>query len=109
MGSLKGGALFFCYDHINNVSRNTQLLYTQFFCFFWLPRSDTVYPRSFQKVTIVALFHLNCTKGHIILTQLMPGNQLVWREMNEKWGPRKAVSVLTQRSIRNGKREHASK
>ena len=48
------------YDHINSITRNTQLLYICYFApiGYLVP----IYPRSFHNMTTIA-FHLNYTKG----------------------------------------------
>ena len=51
--------LFFYYDRIHSIFRNTQLLY-MLLCSYWLPNSDI--PEIFHNMTSIAL-HLNHTKG----------------------------------------------
>ena len=48
------------YDHINSITRNTQLLYICYFAPNGYP--VPINPRSFHNMTTIA-FHLNYTKG----------------------------------------------
>ena len=52
-------SLVLYYDHINSITRSTQLLY-MLLCSYWLPNSDI--PEIFHNMTTIA-FHLNYTKG----------------------------------------------
>ena len=54
------------HDLVNSITRNTQLLYILHFA--PIDYLDQISPRSFQKVIIIAV-HMNCTKGHMILTE----------------------------------------
>ena len=51
-------SLVLYYDHINSITRNTQLLQMSL-CSYWLPKSDM--PEIFRDMTIIS-FHLNYTK-----------------------------------------------
>ena len=52
-------SLVLCYDHINSIIRNTQLLY-MLLCSYWLPNSDI--PEIFDNSTTI-VFYLNYAKG----------------------------------------------
>ena len=55
--------MFFCYDHMHSIIRNTQLLY-MLLCSYWLPNSNI--PEIFHNSTTIA-FYLNYTEGLLFL------------------------------------------
>ena len=54
-------SLVLYFDHINSITKNTQLLY-MLLCSYDIGYLDPIYPRSVHNMTIIA-FHLNYTKG----------------------------------------------
>ena len=55
-------SLVLYYDHVNSITRNTQLLYI-LLCSYRLSK-DPIYPRSFHNMTTIIVFHLNILKDY---------------------------------------------